>query len=282
MGMPEGIKIIDALVMENRPGPGSGKGSRHRHGDIENQIPGYRERFLKGTTIDEMVAIMDEVGIEKAMLEVGAYSADFGQDSGLKAVEKYPDRFSAWCSDLAVNPHEGMGAVRKLQRLVSDFGVKFFEPMPGRVRLPPNDKQYYPLYYKCIELGIPVVINVGIPGPHDPAWLQDPIHLDEVCWFFPDLRVVMCHIGEPWQFMCVKLMLKWPNLYYMTSAFAPKHYPGEIIYYMNTRGADKVMFASGYPIIDFRRAALELKDLPLRDHVWPKFVRENAIKVFKL
>ena len=45
----------------------------------------------------------------------------------------------------------------------------------------------------------------------------------------------------------MKLMLKWPNLYYSTSAFAPKHYPEEIIKYANTRGADKVMYGSDYP-----------------------------------
>ncbi|MBI2958284.1 MAG: amidohydrolase family protein, partial [Chloroflexi bacterium] len=61
-----------------------------------------------------------------------------------------------------------------------------------------------------------------------------------------------------------------------------KHYPQEIIYYMNTRGADKVFFATAYPIIDFRRAMTEVKDLPLKDNVWPKFLRENAKKVFKI
>ena len=46
----------------------------------------------------------------------------------------------------------------------------------------------------------------------------------------------------------MKLMLKWPGLYYMTSAFAPKYYPKAIIDYANTRGADKVMYAGYYPM----------------------------------
>jgi predicted TIM-barrel fold metal-dependent hydrolase len=41
------------------------------------------------------------------------------------------------------------------------------------------------------------------------------------------------------------------------------------------------MFATGYPLIDFSRAMTEVKDLPLRDHVWAKFLRENALKIFK-
>jgi predicted TIM-barrel fold metal-dependent hydrolase len=51
---------------------------------------------------------------------------------------------------------------------------------------------------------------------------------------------------------------------------------------MNTRGADKVMFATDYPLLSFDRCINEVRELPLRDHVWPKFLRENAIKVFGL
>ena len=71
--------------------------------------------------------------------------------------------------------------------------------------------------------------------------------VDEVCYNFPELKFVMRHGGEPWDELAVKLMLKWPNLYYSTSAFAPRHYPESIIRYLNTRGADKVMYAGYYP-----------------------------------
>ena len=64
--------------------------------------------------------------------------------------------------------------------------------------------------------------------------------LDEVCWFFPELKIVMRHGSEPWDDLAVKLMLKWPNLFYSTSAFAPKYYPKSIIDYANSRGSDKV------------------------------------------
>jgi len=52
----------------------------------------------------------------------------------------------------------------------------------------------------------------------------------------PNLVFVTRHGCEPWEKLAMKLMLKWPNLYYSTSAFAPKHYPEEIIRYANTRG----------------------------------------------
>jgi predicted TIM-barrel fold metal-dependent hydrolase len=92
----------------------------------------------------------------------------------------------------------------------------------------------------------------------------------------------MAHGCEPWEALAVKLMLKYPGLYYAPSAFVPRHYPKAVIDYANTRGADKVMFAGYYPMgITFERIFGELPDVPFRDHVWPKFLRQNAVRVFK-
>lgn len=93
----------------------------------------------------------------------------------------------------------------------------------------------------------------------------------------------MRHGAEPWEDMAVKLMLKWPNLYYSTSAFAPKHYPEAIIRYANTRGADKVIYAGYFPAgLTYERIMDELPNVPFKDEVWPKFLRHNAAKVLGL
>jgi predicted TIM-barrel fold metal-dependent hydrolase len=87
----------------------------------------------------------------------------------------------------------------------------------------------------------------------------------------------------PWTELAVKLLLKWPNLYYSTSAFAPRHYPRSIVDYANTRGADKVLYAGYFPMgLSLERIFRDMPDVPFRDHVWPKFLRENALRVFKL
>jgi predicted TIM-barrel fold metal-dependent hydrolase len=121
---------------------------------------------------------------------------------------------------------------------------------------------------------------VGIPGPRVPSACQDPFPLDEICYRFPELTVIMAHGGEPWQDLCIKMMLKWPNLYYMTSAFAPKYYPESIIDYLNTRGSDKIMWATDHPILPFDRCVKELPMVEFRDeNTKRKFLSENARKV---
>jgi predicted TIM-barrel fold metal-dependent hydrolase len=83
--------------------------------------------------------------------------------------------------------------------------------------------------------------------------------------------------------LAVKLMLKWPGLHYSTSAFAPKHYPKAIIDYANTRGADKVLYAGYYPMgLSLERIVTELRDVPFKDEVWPKFLRGNAARILGL
>ena len=123
-----------------------------------------------------------------------------------------------------------------------------------------------------------------MPGPRIPFAPQDVALLDEVCWFFPELKFVTRHGCEPWTELTVKLLLKWPNLYYSTTAFAPKHYPKDIIDFANTRGADKIIWTRLLPrrASRYDRIFSELPDVPFRDHVWPKFLRENAARVFKL
>ena len=199
-----------------------------------------------------------------------------------RAKELYGDRFFF---DLPCDPNKGMEEVRRIKRIHAEVGLSAISVFPAGTlpQVAINHKYMFPLYACAVELDIPICLNVGIPGPRIPMETQKVEHLDEVCWFFPDLKIVMRHGAEPWQDLAVKLMLKWPNLYYSTSAFAPKHYPKAIIDYANTRGADKIIYAGYFPMgLSLERIMSDMENVALKDEVWPKFLRDNARKVFKL
>ncbi len=292
-----GIATIDCMVGLARPGAELSVAQASRRASLPHMIAegwlrdaesaasdhpaghffkGVSER-IQGTSVEELVTLMDEVGIERGLVE-----CDLDEPRPvLDVVARHPSRFFV---TVAVNPFLGMPELRKLEALVrSESAVKACTVTGFRIQRPYNDKIYWPLYAKCVELDLPVICYVGLPGPRVPGDVQNPMHLDEVLWFFPELKVVMRHGGEPWQFECVKLMLKWPNLYYSTSGFAPKHYPKEVMYFANTRGSRQVMYAGYWPGLDLRRIANEIEtELDLRDGVWPLFLRENAMRIFKL
>jgi predicted TIM-barrel fold metal-dependent hydrolase len=86
----------------------------------------------------------------------------------------------------------------------------------------------------------------------------------------------MAHGADPWWNVAIRLMIKYRNLYLMTSAYAPKYFPPELIQFMNTRGKHKILFASDHPVLDFARCVKEAEQLPLREGVLDLFLYENA------
>jgi predicted TIM-barrel fold metal-dependent hydrolase len=217
--------------------------------------------------------------MDAANITAGLFSVS---DLSLEARRRHPGRVYL---SIEVDPNDITGAVRKIRQNHAEHGIKAVTTFPAgcNPQVPVSDRRYYPVYQTCIDLDIPIIANAGIPGPRFPAACQHVMHFDQVCYDFPELRIVMRHGAEPWEALAVKLMLKWPGLSYMPSAFAPKYYPKAIIDFANSRGSDKVMYAGYYPAgITIERSFSELPNVPLKDAVWPKFLRENAVRVFKL
>jgi uncharacterized protein len=226
----------------------------------------------------ELYGSEDPVSItlhEKGLVGVGG-------DVYTAALKDHPDRFIP-CGN--VDPNRGMDGIRAMVRDYETFGVKAFGAFPAgcNPQVPINDAKFYPVYAKCVELDVPIFVCAGVPGPRFPMACQHVELIDQVMYDFPELVFVTRHGCEPWEKLAMKLMLKWPNLYYSTSAFAPKHYPQEIIDYANTRGADKIIYAGYFPMgLSLERIMGDMPHVPFKDEVWPKFLRDNAAKVLKL
>ena len=199
-----------------------------------------------------------------------------------RALREHPDRFVGRTS---VAPNEGMAAIAKIVADHRELATRAVSVFPAGTfpQVPINDKKMYPIYAKCVELGLSVWVNAGIPGPRLKGLCQHVELIDEVMFDFPELTFVTMHGCEPWEELAVKLMLKWPGLHYCTSAFAPRYYPQAVIDYANTRGADKILYAGYYPMgLSLDRIMKELPGVAFRDHVWPKFLHGNAARILGL
>jgi predicted TIM-barrel fold metal-dependent hydrolase len=220
--------------------------------------------------------------IARALIAPPPESAGGDQAAGyrwtLDAVQAHPDRLGL---SVRVDADQGMRAVRALERMVRDDGARALRIVPYRDGKRPTHRSYYPLYAKCVELGIPVTITVGMPLVERPGTVQDPRHLDKLCAFFPELVVVSAHGGAPWTAMLVQLLRTWPNLHHMISAYAPSRYPPELVAFANTaRGRRKVLYASDYPLLSFERVRRELPACGIGDDAMPWFLEKNALRVF--
>ena len=230
---------------------------------------------VKTLSIDELREAMDRAGVERAIITL---TGEAPSDHALAFPKADPERFVL---SVAVDPRRGMRAVRELEALVRNEPVVLARITPFMVGgLPPNENCYYPVYAKCVELDLPIAVNTGLPGPPVPGKCQDPLYLDEVCYHFPELVLLMAHGADPWWSVAIRLMLKYANLYLQTSAYAPKYFPAELIHFMNTRGSHKILFASDHPVLSLERCLREAQELPFRDGVLDRFLYGNALRLF--
>ena len=280
----EGISIVDTMIGFAAPAgvdreipqvKSAHRGSAHTADYMFTEVPDDDPDDPITATLMEM----DRHG-------VGVGLVNTGRPEAIEAARRHPGRFvlETHVGQMG-RPVDIVGEVRRIRAEHAEYGtraVSFF-PVGPVPQVPVDAATWYPIYATCVELGLPVFVNAGVPGPRVPMAAQRVEGFDRVCYDFPELVIVMRHGAEPWTDLAVKLMLKWPGLHYSTSAFAPRHYPSAIVDYANTRGVEKILYGGYFPMaLSLERIVAELADLPLRDHVWEPFLAGNARRVLGL
>lgn len=282
------VKAIDAVVniqteeaLSYRP--------KDRQSFYMDKI-GVDKKIFKGITLDEILHRMDDAGIEKAFLVapkigrkglVGSYSIPY--QVVVDAVKKFPDRFYGLAG---IDPYGGMNGVREFEDAVTELGFIGAHVYPHWFELAPDHAKYYPFYAKCVELGVPIQLQVGqslIYSSDNPMRsVGQPITIDTVACDFPELKIIGIHIGIPWHDEMIAMAWKHPNVYIGCDAHAPKYWPISFIKYINSYGQDKVIFGTDFPIIDFKRAMDEIGGLGFRSEPLAKLLRYNVEKIYNL
>jgi uncharacterized protein len=246
------------------------------------QISGSAHMLGQDLTAEEFVGLMDEAGIGRVMLSAWHRPGKWviSNDAVAEMVRQFPQRLVGVA---AVNLEKPVEAVHELERAVKELGFKALRVIPWLWNRPPNDKFYFPLYVKCIELDIPFCTQVGHTGPLMPSETGRPVpYLDEVALTFPELRIVAGHIGHPWTDEMIGVAWKHENVFIDTSAYLPRYYPQQLVHYLKTYGQDKVLFGTNFPHLSFTKCVQQVRDMNLPDEIQEKFLRGNARRVFQL
>jgi predicted TIM-barrel fold metal-dependent hydrolase len=231
-----------------------------------------------GPDVEGLLAAMDAAGIDVAVLTSGLASPERAHRAGgrsaedfLALAEAHPGRFVVAATvDRAGRPTRNVARVRELAQ----------HPRVALVRVTPlveqyelNHRLYYPVYAACEELGLPVSINVGVPGPQVRSRCQDPVLLEDVLIDFPDLTVIGAHMGHPYEALLIQYMLKWPKLHLMSSAYLATYMDAALVRFMDSsRGRGRVLFASDHPVLPAGRAIEAARKLPLSEEGMAAFL----------
>lgn len=246
--------------------------------------------MFEGISLETMLARMDDAQIDRAMLiaaKVGdknhAACYHVPYEFVYDAIQKYPDRFYGLAG---LDPTEGMSGVRELEKAVKEYGFIGAHFYPHWFELEPDHARWYPFYAKCVELNIPVQMQVGQSMIYDARYPRKsvgrPITLDAVACDFPELKLIGIHVGIPWTDEMIAMAWKHPNVYIGCDAHSPAYWPASFLKYINSYGMDKVIFGTDFPILRFDRTVTQILDLNLKPEALKKLFRDNAIKVYGL
>jgi predicted TIM-barrel fold metal-dependent hydrolase len=235
--------------------------------------------------LELMLESMEDGRVDKAVLQAEWLFGDYRRlnDTVAQLVDQYPDRYAA--GYLTVNPAENDDMVAVVEEGIRDRGFRGVNVQPFAYELRCDDRVFYPLYEKCLELDVPVTIHTAINfASNRTIDYGRPLHLDKVACDFPGLKLVASHGGWPWVNELVAVAWKHPSVYIEIGAISPKYIgmPGTgwepLLVYGNSLLQDRVLWATD-AMVPHKRSIEELRALPLKESVKEKWLGLNAARL---
>ena len=252
--------------------------------------------LLNGTS-DRLIQEMDEAGIDKTVilgldyefLFKGKVSYKYYNDYVANIVEEYPDRFIGLAG---IDPRRGKEAIQELERCVEELGLKGVKlwPLTGFY---PDDQNFYPFYERVEELNAVILCHTGGGPPGTYLKYCNPIYVDKVAVDFPNIKIIMAHIGKPWTNEAIEVATKNSNVYVDISAWEPVFKFVPVAFFQTLAqaklscGIDKILFGTDWPLftplVSLKEWVEGIKKMklppPLKLMGLPDFTEEESIKI---
>lgn len=259
-------------------------------GPMLEETAKYFRSEVRVRTVEDMAAEYKEWDLLGVLLGWDAETA-----TGLPALTNdmvhdicttFPEQFIGFAG---VDPHKP-DAVEELERAVTELGMKGLKLHPQVQRFYPNDPQWTPLWEKCEEHRLPIVVHVGqtglgagVRGGSGIAFdYGRPMLMDMVAARHPELTVVMAHFGYPWHLEVLASALHKTNVWVDLSGWRPKYIPEEVKRDCRGRLNDRFVWGSDYPMLDPGRILDEFSAMGLEGQKEQNVLRDNAARLLNL
>lgn len=187
----------------------------------------------------------------------------------------------------SVDPRRGEAALADARYQATELGVRGFKFHPSVQGFDPSDTSFYPLWEVLQDLGLPAIFHTGqngmgagLPGGRRiKLRYSNPLLLDDVAADFPQLTIIMAHPSVPWQDEANSIATHKANVFIDLSGWSPKYFPESLVKLSNNVLSSKVLFGTDYPLITPQKWLGAFAELPLREEVRPKILKDNALRV---
>lgn len=180
----------------------------------------------------------------------------------------------------------------EITEYVREGKVRGLKLYPGYQPFYPSDPKWSPAYAFAAEHQIPVMIHTGDTfSARGKLRYAHPLHVDEVAVDFPDVRFVICHIGNPWTRDCMEVVYKNANVYTDISGLTLGVFEDRFEAYMRKQvqemllygvEPDAVLYGTDWPIASMESYIEFMQELTIPAKDRRKMMADNAIELFRL
>ena len=175
------------------------------------------------------------------------YPARRANDDTAAFVHAYPEKMIGF---LTVHPHHPQ-AMEEIERGTQDLGLRGIKLGPNYQNFDPLGPEAFRVFKRAEEQGLPVLFHQGTsPVQFADLDYAHPRHIDRVAAAFPNLKMILAHMGHPWQVDCFVVIRKHPNVFADISAnfYRPWSYYNAMRLATEWGVLHKLLFGSDFPI----------------------------------
>ncbi len=250
-----------------------------------NQFLPLLEGFAYNTSITDYIAMMDEYDIDKAVAVSFNVQTAYGviivtNDDLKNMVDLYPNRLIGFAGvDVPA-----ADAIKQLEYAIESLELEGVKLVPPVQKFDITDSKYTPFFRKLSEYSIPLWTHTGhqVSTVGSIAKFGHPQLIDELALKFPDLVIIMGHMGIPWFWDAFSVALRHPNVYVDISAHSHfyTYFPFDLFTAYDIE--DKVLFASDHPLSPWPQHIPAVKALTISKTFREKIMGENAAKILQI
>lgn len=261
--------------------------------DVHTHINNYHE--------DRVVSLKDSLNkLTDNMLEnnvayslvLTSYKVNEHRPSTRQVVEAIKERKELGVVSGISYLHYDHRDVREIGEYLENGFIKGLKFYPGYEPFYPSDIRLKLMYEMAIEYDVPVMFHSGDTyAPTGKVKYSHPLHIDELAVDYPDLKIVICHVGNPWIKDCMEVVYKNKNVYADISGLVLGDFEDKFERYMKKEIEEMITYAgdpnyllygTDWPISNMKSYLKFMNQLELADDKKELILWKNAAKLFKI
>ncbi len=261
--------------------------------DVHTHLNNYHEERVRSIhdCLEELQGSMDKNGIDHALV-LTSYKVNEHRPSTAQVIEatkEFPHiDVVAGISYLHYRERD----LRECADFLKDGLIKAFKLYPGYEPFYPYDKRCQVIYDLAMEFDVPVMFHSGDTyTPKGKVRYAHPLNIDDVAVDNPSMKIVICHIGNPWIRDCMEVVYKNKNVYADISGLVLGNFEDRFEQYMLQQIREMILYAgepryllygTDWPISTMEAYIKFMKGLDLSDSAREMIMWKNAAELYRI